>query len=122
MVEAVDRERRAERDAEQHDRERVEEIEETRDHEVDPAAEVTGGEREDHGKEDADRRRPDPDKERVASAIEEPHGNVPAEAVGAEDEVAVRGEPRRADRDRCDELALDDAALRDDVHGMAVDL
>ena len=122
VMKAVDRERRAERDAEQHDRERVEEIEEARDHEVDPAAEVPGGERKDHREEDADRRRADSDEERVAAPVQEPHRDVAAEAVGAEHEVAAGAEPRRPDRDRRDELALDDAALRDDVHRLAVDL
>jgi len=52
-MEAVDRERRPESDAEQYDRERVEEVEEPGDYEVDPAAEVTGNQGEGNGEEDA---------------------------------------------------------------------
>ena len=40
----------------------------------------------------------DADHQRVAAAVEQPHHDVAAVAVGAEEELAVRLEPLRADR------------------------
>ena len=72
VVEAVDRERRAERDPEQDDRERPDQVEEARDDPVDDPAEVAGEQREDHRQNRADRGRGDADEERVAAAVEQP--------------------------------------------------
>ena len=41
----------------------------------------------------------DPDLERGARAVEEPHHDVASVVVGAEEELAARGEPLRPDRD-----------------------
>ena len=47
-VQAAERERHAERDAEQQDRERPQDVEAARDDRVGPAAEVAGEQAEDH--------------------------------------------------------------------------
>ena len=54
-----------------------------------------------------------PIMQRVAAAVEQPHHDVAAVAVGAEEELAVRLQVLRADRH---------AVEPDDVLGLAVDL
>src|SRR5205085_2408903 len=50
----------------------------------------------------------------------QPDGDVAAELVGAEDVLPSGGEPLRPDGCRGDELAAEDASLRDDVDLLAV--
>ena len=62
--------------------------------------------------EDGDERGRQPNEERIAAAVEQPHHDVAAVAVGAEEELAVRLEVLRADRY---------AVEPDDVLRLAVD-
>ena len=77
------------------------------------APEVAGDQAEHDRQERRDDRGGDADHQRVAAAVEQPHHDVAAVAVGAEEELAVRLEPLRADRH---------AVEADDVLLLAVDL
>src|SRR5438067_1341411 len=92
-MEAVDLKRRTERDREQEHRERPDQVEETRDDPVDPAAVVAGEQCEHDRDEGADQRRTESDLERVQAAVEKPYGDVVAEIVEAENALAAAAEP-----------------------------
>src|SRR5437870_1871687 len=83
-MEAVDRERRPERDREQEDREGPDVVEEARDEPVEPATVVAREQGEDERQGGADDRRPDPDLQGVEPAVQQADGDVAALRVGAE--------------------------------------
>ena len=97
-VEAAQRERHAERDAEDDHRERPQHVEQGSDDRVGRPAEVARYQPQDDREDRRDQRRRDADQERVAAAVEQPHHDVAAVAVRAQEELAVRLEPLRADR------------------------
>ena len=97
VVEAVDRERAAERDREQQHREGPDQIERPRDDPVHPAPVEAGKQREQDRDHDADQGRADSDLQRVETTVEQSYGYVAAEAVRAEHEAPVRVPPGRAE-------------------------
>src|SRR5207249_132441 len=117
VMEAVDRQRGAERDREEQDGEGPDQVEEAGDDPVDPTAVIPGEEREDEREQRADHRRADSDLQRVEAAIEEPNGDVTPLVVCAE-EVAPPGVPElRSNRDASGhELPVHESTLRDDLN------
>ena len=101
---APERQRGAQRDAQEDHRERPDHVEDPRDHAVRPAPEVAGQEAEDDAHEDRAERRGDADQERVPAAVQQAHRDIPPAAVGAEEEFAPVGRPDR------DAVEVDDAA------------
>ena len=98
-LQPADGERDAERDPQQHHRDRPEHVERPRDHRVDPAPVVAGEQGEEDGEEGRDQGGAEPDQQRGAAAVHQAHHLVAAEAaVGAEEELAVGAEPDRPDR------------------------
>ena len=96
-LQAAQRQRHAERDAEDHDRERPHDVQHVADHAVGPAAEVAGEQAEQHRHQRGDERGAHSDQQRVAPSVEQPHHHVAAVLVGAQEVLLP---PRRPDRDR----------------------
>ena len=108
-LESAERERRAERDAEQQHGKRPDDVKRARDDRVDPAAEVAGERAREDRQEDRQQRGAGADQQRVAPAVEQADRDVAAALVGAEEELAA---PGRADRH---------AVGRHDIGRLAVD-
>ena len=121
VMEAVDRERGSERDCQEQHREGPDQVKESRDDPVGPAAVVTREQCEQDSEDGADQRRSDPDLERVDAAVEQADRHVTAEIVGAKDVLTTRVPELRPDRNPSgDEHAVDEAALRNDLNLLAV--
>ena len=90
-------------------RERPDHIERARDRRIGEAPHEPGDRSQDHRQDRCDERRHQPDQQRVAPAVEEPHGRVAAIGIGAEQELALPGRPDRhpVERDHVRLLAVD---------------
>ncbi len=94
-LESADLERGRERDREQVDRERPDDVERARDERIGRSSERACDEREHERQRDAEERRRDTDQQRRTPSVQHAHEQVPTVRIGAE-QVAGRAVPARS--------------------------
>src|SRR5262249_11309960 len=102
-------ERRRHDQRQYQERQGLQDIHHALNDEIDPAAEVTGGEPDDDAKAASQHRRADPDRERNPRAVDDPRIDVATEWIGAQPVGTIRG--RERERGICRERVV----AREDV-------